>query len=83
MKTESRQHRIDDRQGTTTTCPPVLIDPSRSCLEPGRPNSSGPHGAELLQVQQLLEGERKPDASPIAHTYRAGPFMAGIIIVIW
>lgn len=79
MNTKSRQHRIDDSQGTTATCPPVL----RSCLEPGWPNSSGPHGAELRQVQQLLEGERKPDALPIVHTYRAGPFMTGIIIVIW
>ena len=82
MKTESRQHRIGDSEGTTTTCSPVLTDASRSCLEPGRRGSSGPHRAEGLQVHQPLEGEREPDASLIAHTYRVGPFMTGII-VIW
>jgi len=82
MKTGSRHHRIGNIEGTTTTCSPVLTDASRSCLEPGRRGSSLPHRVEGLQVHQPIEGEREPDASLIAHTYRVGSFMTGII-VIW
>jgi len=82
MKTESRHHRIGNSEGTTITGSPVLTDASRSRLEPGRRGSSVPHRAEGLQVRQPLEGEREPDASLIAHTYRVGPFITGII-VIW